>query len=329
MDYSGRLAEIPQICQMDSIYTYPPFLRKGDTIAITATARKVSPQEMQPCIDFFQQKGFKVLEAQYLYAEENQFAGTDEQRAISLQTVLDSREVKAIICARGGYGTQRILPLLDFSEYLRNPKWLIGFSDITCLHAELLQKGVASIHGPMAFSFAPNRKDAESLKRLQQLLIGKIQPVEYRHTLKPPLQRQGHAEGGLIGGNLSLLNQISGTSAQPDSSGKILFIEDLDEYLYHIDRMLQHLKASGWFHGLKGLIVGSMSDMKDNPIPFGKNALEIIADAVKTYDFPIAWYFPAGHEKKNFPLIIGANYSLSVFGHNVKLEMRSIPDCIG
>lgn len=319
MDNSGRLAEIPQICQMDSIYTYPPFLRKGDTIAIAATARKVSPQEMQPCIDFFQQKGFKVMETQFLYAEDNQFAGTDLQRASSLQAVLDNREVKAIICARGGYGTQRILPLLDFSEFLRNPKWIIGFSDITCLHAELLHNGVASIHGPMAFSFAPNRKDADSLKRLHQLMIGNIQPIEYRHTLKPPLQRQGHAEGGLIGGNLSLLNQISGTSAQPESAGKILFIEDLDEYLYHIDRMMQHLIASGWFHGLNGLIVGSMSDMKDNPIPFGKNALEIIADAVKNYDFPVAWYFPAGHEKKNLPLIIGGKCKLDVLGHSVAL----------
>lgn len=319
MDYSGRLAEIPQICQMDSIYTYPPFLRKGDTIAITATARKVSPLEMQPCIDFFKQKGFKVLETQYLYAEDNQFAGTDNQRAISLQAAFDDPEIKAIICARGGYGTQRILPLIDFVKFKSNPKWLIGFSDITCLHAELLRQGIASIHGPMAFSFIPNRKDPDSLKRLHHLLLGKIQPIEYRHTLKPPLLRPGKTDGVLIGGNLSLLNQLSGTSAQPDPSGKILFIEDLDEYLYHIDRMLQHLKASGWFKGLKGLIVGSMSDMKDNPIPFGKNALQIIADAVQEYDFPIAWYFPAGHEKKNYPIIIGGRYTLEFSGHFVSL----------
>jgi muramoyltetrapeptide carboxypeptidase len=321
MDYSGRFIEIHQICHMDTPLLYPPFLKKGACIAITATARKVSQQEMQPCIDFFTKKGFRVVTAEHLYAEDNQFAGTDAQRASSLQSLLDNKDVQAIICARGGYGTQRILPQLDFSGFRRNPKWLIGFSDITCLHAELLRQGVASVHGPMAFSFAPNRKDAESLKKLHQLLTGNIQPIQYRHTLKPPISRQGVTEGILIGGNLSLLNQISGTSAQPNPVGKILFIEDLDEYLYHIDRMLQHLKAAGWFNGLNGLIIGSMSDMKDNTIPFGKNALEIIADAVQEYDFPIAWYFPAGHEKKNYPIIIGGRYKLEVFGHSVSLML--------
>ncbi len=313
------MAENPQICDMDTPYRLPPFLHKGASIAITATARKVSRLEMKACFDYFTKKGFKVVEGEHLYAEDNQFAGSDEQRAASLQQLMDRKDIGAIICARGGYGTQRILPLLDFNTFKAHPKWLVGFSDITCLHAELMRHGIASIHGPMAFSFMPGRKDAESLKRLHQILTGTIQPIQYRHTLSAPLLRQGLTDGILIGGNLSLLNQISGTEAQPNCAGKILFIEDLDEYLYHIDRILQHLKASGWFHGLKGLIVGSMTDMKDNTIPFGKQVLEIIADAVKVYDFPVAWYFPAGHEKKNYPLIMGAQYSMNVSGHNCVL----------
>jgi len=299
----------------------PPFLKPGDTVAITATARKVSPAEMEPCIQILKNKKFRVLCGKHLFAEDNQFAGTDAQRAESLQEVLDNPEVKAIFCARGGYGTQRIIPLLDFTRLSQNPKWIIGFSDVTCLQAVLLKEGICSVHGPMAFSFDPVRADKESIRRTLEVLMGKIAPVTYRHTLKPPLVRQGRAEGRLTGGNLSLLNQLSGTPWQPDTQGNILFIEDLDEYLYHIDRMMQHLKSSGWFEGLAGLIVGSMSDMRDNTIPFGKNALQIIAEAVQEYNFPIAWYFPTGHQKKNFPLIQGGNYTLEVKGHQVSLSL--------
>lgn len=298
----------------------PEFLKKGSQIGLTATARKVSPEELEPCLNFLRKKGFKPIEGKYLYASDHQFGGTDLQRTESLQALMDHPDISAILCARGGYGTLRILPDLDFSVLKKHPKWLIGFSDITCLHAALMQEGIASVHGPMAFSFGQKRSNAETQKRLADLLKGDIQPIEYRHIPLPPIRREGIAEGTLIGGNLSLLNQLSGTPWQPDAKGKILFIEDLDEYLYHIDRMMQHLKNSGWFAGLKGLVVGHFSDMKDNPIAFGRNAYEIIADAVRDFDFPIAWHFPAGHEKENFPLIIGGKYQLSVEGQRCRLE---------
>lgn len=298
----------------------PPFIVPKSVIAVTATARKVSLEEMEPCFTAIRKKKYQVRAGKNLFSSDHQFAGTDIQRAESLQLLMDDPDVSAILCARGGYGTQRILPMLDFSGIRKYPKWLIGFSDITCLHAALLKQGIASVHGPMAFSFSPVRADRDSIQRLFALLSGEVKPVEYRHTLKPPLVRQGISEGVIFGGNLSLLNQLSGTPWQPDSKGKILFLEDLDEYLYHIDRMMQHLKSAGWFEGLAGVVVGSFSDMKDNPVPFGKTAYQIIADALAEYDFPIAWYFPAGHEKKNFPLIMGGHYQLKVEGHTVSLK---------
>lgn len=300
-------------------YRIPPFLKKGSLIGITATARKVSPEELAPAIKALQAKGFRVLPGIHLYASDHQYGGTDEQRQESLQALLDHPEVEAILCARGGYGTMRILSGLNFEGLKTFPKWVVGFSDITCLHAAILQQGMSSIHGPMAFSFDQNRTDGESKKRLIQVLKGDILPVEYRHIPLPPIKRDGVAEGTLIGGNLSILNQLSGTPWQPNPKGKILFLEDLDEYLYHLDRMMIHLKSAGWFDGLAGMVIGHFSDMKDNPIPFGRNAYEIIADAIRPYDFPVAWHFPAGHQKNNYPLLIGGHYQLKVVGHRVEL----------
>lgn len=295
----------------------PPFLKKGSLVGITATARKVTPEELFSCRQALQRQGFRIREGRHLYATDHQYGGTDAQRAEGLQELMDDPEVEAILCARGGYGTMRILPNLDFTGIRENPKWIIGFSDITCLHAALLQEGIASIHGLMAFSFDPARSDGESRKRLMHLLKGQPDPVEYRHIPLPPARKDGKAIGRLIGGNLSLINQLSGTQWQPDSTGKILFLEDLDEYLYHLDRMMLHLKNAGWFEGLSGMVVGHFSDMKDNPVPFGRSALQIIADAVAEYQFPVAWHFPAGHEKQNYPIVIGANCSLEVEGHRV------------
>ncbi len=300
--------------------TLPPFLKKGAKIGLTATARKVNPDELKACLQFLQKKGFTPVEGLHLYASDHQFGGTDAQRTESLQQLMDNPEIEAILCARGGYGTMRILSDLDFTQIQKHSKWIIGFSDITCLHAALLQQGICSIHGLMAFSFGQNRSNAESQKRLAEMLKGQVSPIEYRHIPLPPLKRDGVAEGVLMGGNLSLLNQLSGTSLQPDSTGKILFLEDLDEYLYHIDRMMLHLDNAGWFNGLSGLVIGHFSQMRDNPVPFGRTAYQIIADAVRAYDFPVAWHFPVGHEKNNFPLIVGGKYRMTVQGHNCRLE---------
>jgi len=304
----------------------PNFLQKGAKVRLIAPARKVTSEEMLPAIQALKKQGWIPELGDNLYASDHQFGGTDEQRLSDLQAALDDPNLQAIWCARGGYGALRILPNLKFEGIRQFPKWLIGFSDITVIQSALVKQDIISLHGPMAFSLTGNRTDATSIRLLWQTLKGNLSPIQYRHLLKPPLIREGIATAPLIGGNLSLLNQLSGTPWQPDTRGCILFLEDLDEYLYHIDRMLRNLKAAGWLDHLAGLVVGSFSDLKDHTIPFGKNGLEIIAEIMETVNCPIAWYFPAGHEKKNYPLMIGETYTLEVKGHTVTLSPQNIKE---
>ncbi|MBK9399693.1 MAG: LD-carboxypeptidase [Bacteroidetes bacterium] len=288
----------------------PPYLAPGSVIGICAPARKVSPEEMAPGIALMESWGFKVKLSAHLYGAYNQFSGTDEQRTSDFQDLLDDPKVNAIISARGGYGCMRIIDKLDFKEFRKHPKWIIGYSDMTVFHSHLQRNfSVPSLHAAMVHSMGGDRCTVEAIENLRRLLTGEDIRYSVAHS---EFNRKGNAEGILVGGNLSLLYALSGSSSDIDTNGKILFIEDLDEYLYHIDRMMMQLKRSGKLSGLKGLIVGGMSDMRDNAVPFGKTAEEIIEEAVREYDYPVCMNFPAGHVQNNQPLMMGGEVSMIV-----------------
>jgi muramoyltetrapeptide carboxypeptidase len=285
----------------------PPYLQKGDTVAILATARKHIVKSMQPTIDLLESWGLHVVIGKSIGLEENQLAGKDEDRAADLQEQLDNPNIKAIWCARGGYGTVRVVDLIDFTQFKKHPKWLVGFSDVTVLHNHLNTMGYKSIHGIMPISLA--KASPEAIESLRLSLFG--QPLKY--SIDPhPMNRLGKASGELVGGNLSILYSLLGSPSAIDCKDKILYIEDLDEYLYHIDRMMMNLKRNGCLESLKGIIVGSMTDMKDNDIPWGKNALEIVQDVTKKYNIPVIFNFPAGHIHDNRALILGNTVSIEV-----------------
>ncbi|MDP1745373.1 MAG: LD-carboxypeptidase [Bacteroidota bacterium] len=284
----------------------PPFLKKGDKIGIIAPARKISKEEIQSAIDIFNAWGLEVVLSKNLFNADNQFSGTENERAEALQIMLNDDSIKAIISARGGYGTIRIIDKIDFTNFKKHPKWIIGYSDITVLHSHINNFGIETLHATMPINFT---KNAEATETLRKALFGEQLNYEVESY---PLNRKGKAEAELIGGNLSLIYALTGSVSDIDTKGKILFIEDLDEYLYHIDRMMLNLKRSGKLDHLAGLIIGGMTDMKDNTIPFGKTAEEIIIDAVKEYDYPVCFNFPAGHVEKNLALYFGRVVKLKV-----------------
>lgn len=295
--------------------TTPPYLKKGHKIGIVAPARKISKEEIQSAIDTFEKWGLEVVLGKNIFGSDNQYSGTDEQRVEDLQKMLDDVSIRAIISARGGYGTLRIIDKLNFKQFQEKPKWIIGYSDITVLHSHIHQNfEIETLHATMPINF---HKDEESVQTMKQALFG--EKISYKinsHTLN----RKGKVEEVLVGGNLSLLYALKGSKSGISTSGKILFIEDLDEYLYHIDRMMISFKRAGKLSHLAGLVVGGMSDMKDNPVPFGKTAEQIIADAVKEYDYPVCFGFPAGHEAKNLALTFGRKVKLNV-GEKVTLSL--------
>lgn len=285
----------------------PPSLQKGDTIAILATARKNIDDNLKPAIDLLHSWGLEVVIGKSIGLDDNQLAGTDEQRAEDFQQQLNNPNIKAIWCVRGGYGTVRIIDLLDFTKFKQNPKWIIGFSDVTVIHSYVNKLNIATIHAAMPVTIG--RASVESVETLRQSLFGESLNYEIPFN---QANRLGFAKGEIVGGNLSILYSLMGSNAQIDCKGKILFIEDLDEYLYHIDRMMMSLKRCGCFEGLNGLIIGTMTKMKDNDIPWGKNANQIIADVTKEYSFPILYNFPAGHFHDNRALIFGKQVSLEL-----------------
>ncbi len=289
---------------------FPPYLQPGDLIAIVATARKITPEELEAAVKRCEAEGFRVRLGSSIGLAEHQLAGTDEQRAADFRQQLADPEVKAIFCARGGYGTVRIVDKIDWRPFHDQPKWIVGFSDITVLHSHLNKHyRIPTIHGEMPFNFGKTDKDGRSVEALFSLLRGgKITYPVSAH----PLNRKGIMQGRLIGGNLSVLYSLVGSVSALDTRDKILFLEDLDEYLYHIDRMLMCLKRAGMLSGLRGLIVGGMTQMNDNSIAFGRSAEQIIRDAVEEYAYPVQFGFPAGHTALNLPLLMGAEFSWEV-----------------
>lgn len=282
----------------------PPYLKKGDTIGIIAPARFIKPNEVAAFRKWAQSCGWNVVTAPNLFGENHQFSGTVEERVADIRWALENQDLKAVFCARGGYGCTQLLESLGDFDFTSNPKWWVGFSDITTLHLTIQNQGMASIHGPMVMQFNLENSFNESNQRhLFNALTGVSNHIGLRAL---EVINQADFEGQLVGGNLSLLFAHSGV-VHKNYEGKVVFIEDLDEYVYHIDRMICSLKLAKTFKGIRALVVGSMIDMRDNTIHFGKNAKEIILEHLENEGFPIIFDFPAGHDKQNIALKLGMN----------------------
>jgi muramoyltetrapeptide carboxypeptidase len=293
-------------------HTQPPFLAKGDTVALIATARKIEIDQLNLATSTLKSWGLNVITGHHLLDAHHQFAGSDHERAADVQQALNNESVKAIICFRGGYGSVRLLEKLNLSTLQRNPKWIVGYSDVTALHNVWQNAGIMCVHGTMPVNFSSNSGPA--LESLRKALFGEKNTYSFSHHA---LNRTGSTQGLLTGGNLSMLLSLAGTKHDIDTRGKILILEDLDEYLYHIDRMMWNLKLADKLTHLKGLIVGGFTDMKDNAVPFGQTAYEIIAEAVADYNYPVVFDFPFGHIPDNRALILGKEAVLNVLENNV------------
>lgn len=298
---------------------FPPYLKKGDTIGITCPAGYMANEKAQACINTLQQWGFNVMVGKTLGSNStNYFSGTDEERLNEMQAMLDSENINAILFGRGGYGVSRIIDKIDFTQFKKKPKWLIGYSDITVLHAHINSNfKIATLHSPMAAAF--NDGDNEYIQSLHKAITGK--KAKYKCAVHS-LNKNGVITGELVGGNLALLAHITGTSSDINTKNKILFIEDIGEYIYSTDRMMQQLKRSGKLDKLAGLIVGGFTDVKDTEKPFGKTVYETIYDAVKEYNYPVCFDFPVKHGKENYALKAGGTYELKVSKQSVSLTER-------
>ncbi len=298
----------------------PPYLKNGSIIRIVSPAGKIEEQHVLPAVHWLEEQGYRVKIGKHVFAQHFQFAGTDEERTHDLQEALDDPECEAIICSRGGYGMVRIIDKLNFTNFLEYPKWLVGFSDITVLHCCLNNYAVPTLHGVMPRYFLDdNEAPTESLGSLMHLLRGndgnyKIAASEFN--------RPGHAKAEMVGGNLSIISSLQGTFYELDTDGKILFLEDINEYLYQADRMIHQLKLSGKLDKLAGLVLGDFTDMKDNKSPFGKSVHEIISETVSDYNYPVCYDFPAGHDKKNLALLFGKPWELTVNKHEITLSLQ-------
>ncbi|NHM07819.1 LD-carboxypeptidase [Flavobacterium sp. CYK-4] len=295
----------------------PEFLQKGDTVGILATARKVDLASLQPAIKLLQSWGLHVEIGKTIGKEDHQLAGADWLRATDFQEMIDNPKIKAIWAAKGGYGTVRIIDRIDFTQFQKKPKWIAGFSDVTVLHSHLNNMNIETIHSFMALN--AGTAQPQVIESLRKALFG--EKLQYQMPAHP-FNKKGKAKGEIVGGNLSVLYSIMGSKSEINYKDKILFIEDLDEYLYHIDRMMMNLKRNGYFEGVKAVIIGGMTSMNDNEIPWGKDALEIIQDVLKDYKFPIIYNFPAGHIKDNRAMILGKTVNIEVNeqGSTVKFE---------
>ena len=296
-----------------------PYLVEGSKVAIAAPARIVTVDEMAFVIRWLEEKGFVPVYDERLFAQHHIFAGDDAFRASVIQQYLDDESIAAIWLARGGYGGIRIIDRLDFTKFLKHSKWIAGFSDGTVFHGKLQRLGVPSLHSSMPYFFS--EKTPEAQQSFYDALTGK--PLHYEFA-SHPLNRMGTVEGEVVGGNLSVLYGMMGSNTFPEVDEKILFIEEVDEYIYHIDRMMRALKRAGKLNHLKGLVVGGLTQIHDNPHPFGQTAEEVIADAVKAYDYPLYFGFPAGHFSDNRAIVLGQTIKLKV-GQNLVISRQFCP----
>ncbi len=288
----------------------PIYLKQGDTIGMICPSGYMPFDKAQKCIDILQQWDFKVQVGKTLGNQNNYFSGTDEERLYDLQMMLDDENIKAIYCGRGGYGLSRIIDKISFKNFIQHPKWIIGYSDITLLQAHIFSNyNIASLHAPMAAAFNEMDESKKYIDSVFDSLIGKRQIYK---CASHQLNRNGICKGELLGGNLALLTHIIGTKSNINTKNKILFIEDIGEYKYNIDRMLIQLKRAGKLDELGGLIIGSFTEIKDTTIPFGQEIKEIILDKIREYNYPVCFDFPVGHVKENYALKIGVTYKLTV-----------------
>jgi muramoyltetrapeptide carboxypeptidase len=297
----------------------PPYLQTGDTIGIVCPAGYMAAEKVQTCINTLQEWGYRVKVGKTVGGEsQTYFSGTDEERLTDFQQMLDDGEVKAVLCARGGYGTGRIIEQINFDKFRKQPKWIIGYSDITVLHSHLYSNlNISSLHSPMAGAFNEEGHKNEYVQSLHNVLKGK----KIRYAIPAhELNRKGEAIGELVGGNLALLAHLTGTNSDIKTKGRILFLEDVGEYSYNIDRMLYQLKRSGKLSKLAGLIIGGFTDMKDTERPFGKAVYEIIHDIIEEYNYPVCFDFPVSHTDNNYALKIGVGYKLKAGKSKVSLE---------
>ena len=289
----------------------PESLKSGDTISILAPSGVLNnfDNKITKAINIFKSWGLNVVIGNHIFDKNGHFAGTDKNREKDFQKALDNKNIKAIWCARGGYGAVRIIDKLNFDNYLKNPKWIIGFSDITVIHNKLNFLNSESIHAMMITGFEDIGQNNDSLSKLKNVLFG--DSLSYSITSNKN-NKTGKSEGIIVGGNLTLIQSTIGSKTELKMKDKILFIEEIGEYAYHIDRMLYSLKRAGYFENCKGLIVGQISDVKKNTTDFGRSINELILDVLDEYNFPILFDFPAGHEKTNFPIILGRKVILEV-----------------
>jgi muramoyltetrapeptide carboxypeptidase len=299
--------------------TTPPYLQKGDTIAITCPAGYMATEKTAVCVEKLKADGYKVIVSKITVGgkSKNYFSGTDKERASELQKYLDDKNVKAILCGRGGYGTGRIIDALDFTKFVQHPKWIIGFSDITLLHSHIFTNyKIATLHAPMAAAFANKDHNPANVVSLLSSLKGN----KNNYQVQPnKLNKLGEAKGKLVGGNIALLANAIGTPSDINTKNCILFIEDIGEQLYAIDRMLYQLKRSGKLKNLAALVVGDFTDMQDTDRPFGKTIYEIINDIVAEYNYPVCYNFIVGHGNENVALKVGLKYVLTVDKKNTNL----------
>jgi len=294
---------------------FPKFLQKNDTIALVCTARKIDFSLVENARKHFESWGFHVIVGESATAEYFQYSGDDALRTKDFQTQLDDPNVKAIICLRGGFGTARIVDQLDFSAFVKHPKWIVGYSDVTVIQNHILENfGIASLHGEMALKFPEFPETNESLDALKNALFGVFGTDETSAPAK--------ITGELVGGNLAILCSLLGSKSELNTDGKILFLEDVGEWLYAIDRMMTTLKRAGKLDNLAGLAVGQFTHLKDDKTAFGKSAYEIIAEHVAEYDYPVIFDVPAGHCDINLPLVFGGIYTIEVSETSAKIHPR-------
>jgi len=297
----------------------PPYLKEGSVIGITCPASYVSHERTAYAIVTLEKWGFKVKRGKTIGTEHFYFSGTDDERLADLQDMMDDPGIDAILMGRGGYGMSRIIDRIDFAGFLKHPKWICGFSDFTLLHNHLQRNhNYASLHSPMCIAFRPETENADHIAAFRDALLGNAM----KYSIPPsPYNRAGKAQGILTGGNLAMIDHIMGSVSEVNTDGKILFIEDIGEYLYRIDRMMLTLKRAGKLDNLAALVVGSFTDMEDTERPFGQTVEEIIADKVKEYSYPVCFGFPTGHQEVNYTLTMGEVHSLGVSRGGSVLEL--------
>lgn len=317
-----KTIELPHNNKSSSIN--PPYLKKGDIIGITSPAGYITLEEIQPAIKIIENWGYRIYVGDSIGKKYFTFGGTDEERAGDFQKMLNDPRIKAILCARGGYGVIRIIDKLNWDKFRNKPKWIIGFSDVTAFHSHLDRNlKIASIHSKMCNSFPDDWSTAEAvqiqtIKSINEAIAGRKMKYE---IIPDPRNRLGISDGKLIGGNLKMLETLSGTASDIETDGKILFLEDTGEYMYSVDRMFWNLQRTGKLSRLKGLIIGGFKiKVDEGDEDFGKTLYDVVLEKIKNYKYPVCFNFPVGHQKNNFALKCGVKHTLEVSAHQCYLK---------